>query len=86
LEEKRAEEAVERDDMQALVREHLERLPRTYRVILILHYREHRTDEEMAEILTLPIGMIKTHLFRARNLLKERLLAWQGEKAQEGSA
>jgi RNA polymerase sigma-70 factor (ECF subfamily) len=31
------------------------------------------TYEEMAEILTMPVGTIKTHLFRARNLLKERL-------------
>ena len=86
LEEKRVEEAVERDDVQALVREYLERLPRAYRIVLTLRHREHRTYEEMAKILTLPIGTIKTHLFRARNLLKERLLARQGEKAQEGSA
>jgi len=33
------------------------------------------TYEEMADILTMPIGTIKTHLFRARNLLKECLLA-----------
>jgi RNA polymerase sigma-70 factor, ECF subfamily len=33
------------------------------------------TYEEMSAILGMPIGTIKTHLFRARNLLKERLLA-----------
>ncbi len=41
--------------------------------------RRHRlpemTYEEMAEVLTIPVGTIKTHLSRARNLLKERLLA-----------
>jgi hypothetical protein len=29
--------------------------------------------EEMAEVLRVPIGTVKTHLFRARAILKERL-------------
>ena len=37
--------------------------------------RHQRRVFNMADILTLPIGTIKTHLFRARHLLKERLLA-----------
>ncbi len=42
-------------------------------IVLILRHLQDMTYEEMAEILTMPIGTIKTHLFRARNLLKERL-------------
>ena len=60
-------------DRQALVREHLSHLPAKYRIVLILRHLQDMTYEEMAEILTMPIGTIKTHLFRARNLLKERL-------------
>ena len=60
-------------DRQALVREHLSHLPAKYRIVLILRHLQDLTYEEMAEILTMPIGTIKTHLFRARNLLKERL-------------
>ncbi len=70
-----AEVSVEREDLQAMVREHLSHLPIKYRLVLILRHLEDRTYEEMAQILTLPIGTIKTHLFRARKLLKERLLA-----------
>ncbi len=70
-----AEVSVEREDLQAVVREHLSHLPMKYRLVLILRHLEDRTYEEMAQILTLPIGTIKTHLFRARKLLKERLLA-----------
>jgi RNA polymerase sigma-70 factor, ECF subfamily len=73
--EKRPEEMVEQYDMQARVREHLSQLPMKYRVVLILRHLQDRTYEEMAQILNLPIGTIKTHLFRARNLLKEHLLA-----------
>ena len=35
------------------------------------------TYEEIAEILKMPVGTIKTHLFRARNLLKERLESFE---------
>jgi RNA polymerase sigma-70 factor, ECF subfamily len=73
--EKQAEEIIERHDWQAVVREHLEKLPARYRIVLILRHLQDMTYEEMAEILTMPIGTIKTHLFRARHLLKERLLA-----------
>ena len=66
-------------DRQALVREHLSHLPAKYRIVLILRHLQDMTYEEMAEILTMPIGTIKTHLFRARNLLKERLQALDNE-------
>ncbi len=66
-------------DRQALVREHLSHLPAKYRIVLILRHLQDMTYEEMAEILTMPIGTIKTHLFRARNLLKERLQALDRE-------
>ncbi len=75
--EKRPEEIVEGYEMQARMREHLSQLPTKYRVVLILRHLQDRTYEEMAQILTLPIGTIKTHLFRARNLLKACLLAQQ---------
>jgi RNA polymerase sigma-70 factor, ECF subfamily len=74
-EEKQAEDSIELRDRQAIVREQLEKLPTKYRVVLILRHLQEMTYEEMADILTMPIGTIKTHLFRARNLLKERLLA-----------
>jgi RNA polymerase sigma-70 factor (ECF subfamily) len=48
-------------------------LPTRYRMILTLHRLYDKTYEEMADILTMLVGTIKTHLFRARNLLKERL-------------
>ena len=72
---KQTEDAIEQYCQQVIVREHLEHLPAKYRIVLILRYLQDRTYEEMADILTLPIGTIKTHLFRARNLLKQHLLA-----------
>ena len=60
-------------DWQALVREPLEHLPLTSRTLLILRHLHHQTYEEIADILSMPTGMVKTRLFRARTLLKERL-------------
>jgi RNA polymerase sigma-70 factor, ECF subfamily len=73
--EKQAADTRERHDRQAIVRETLDTLPSNYRIVLILCHLQDMAYEEMADILTMPIGTIKTHLFRARNLLKERLLA-----------
>jgi RNA polymerase sigma-70 factor (ECF subfamily) len=75
---------IEAYERQAIVHEHLANLPAKYRIVLVLRHLQEMTYEEMAEILTMPIGTIKTHLFRARNLLKERLEAFENEwKARE---
>jgi RNA polymerase sigma-70 factor, ECF subfamily len=72
-EEKLAEDGIELREWQAVVREQLEQLPSRYRLVLILRHFQEMTYEEMAEVLTIPVGTIKTHLFRARHLLKEAL-------------
>jgi RNA polymerase sigma-70 factor, ECF subfamily len=71
--EQRENAELDARDHQILIQEHLSHLPTKYRIVLILRHLQDMTYEEMAEILTMPIGTIKTHLFRARNLLKERL-------------
>ena len=81
--EQRENAGLEARDRQILVQEHLSHLPAKYRIVLILRHLQDMTYEEMAEILTMPIGTIKTHLFRARNLLKERLLALKRESDME---
>lgn len=73
--ERQVEDILELRDRQTMVREQMERLPARYRMVLMLRHLQDMTYEEMAEVLTIPIGTIKTHLFRARHLLKERLLA-----------
>ncbi len=71
--QKQAEDILELRARQAMVREQIEKLPTRYRSVLILRHIQEMTYEEMADILSMPIGTIKTHLFRARHLLKERL-------------
>ena len=71
--DERIDAALEASTRRELISEQLSHLPAKYRIVLVLRHLQEMTYEEMAEILTMPIGTIKTHLFRARNLLKERL-------------
>jgi RNA polymerase sigma-70 factor, ECF subfamily len=71
--QKQAEDILELRVRQAIVGEQLEKLPARYHSVFILRHLQEMTYEEMADFLTMPIGTIKSHLFRARYLLKERL-------------
>ncbi|MFT6866621.1 MAG: RNA polymerase sigma factor (sigma-70 family) [Cyclobacteriaceae bacterium] len=49
-----------------------------FRTVIILCDLEGFTYEEMAKILDIPIGTVRSRLHRARNLLKEKLQAYAG--------
>lgn len=51
----------------------LNALPVDFRAVIILCDLEGFTYEEMAKILDIPIGTVRSRLHRARNLLKEQL-------------
>jgi RNA polymerase sigma-70 factor (ECF subfamily) len=64
----------EDNDLQARVFTAVEKLPVKYRTVLILYHIQHLTYQEIADILKIPMNSVKTHLFRARAMLRERLL------------
>jgi RNA polymerase sigma factor (sigma-70 family) len=70
------EHELERDQLRKAVDEALLRLSPPDRAILILHYQEERSYEEIASILGLPMGTVKTHLYRARQRLKVMMGEW----------
>ena len=51
----------------------LGRLPEKYRRILTLFYYEEKSYENVAEMLEMPMGTVKTHLHRARTQLRREL-------------
>ncbi|MBK7957085.1 MAG: sigma-70 family RNA polymerase sigma factor [Bacteroidetes bacterium] len=57
----------------------LSNLQEEFREIIMLSDLEGFSYEEMAKILDIPIGTVRSRLFRARNFLKESLKAY-GEK------
>ena len=55
----------------------LDRLPEKYRLVLTLRYLQHLSYDEIAAALEMPMGTVKTHIHRARRLLRERLSQWE---------
>ena len=71
----RADQAVEQSETSALLRSEIGKMPVHYRTILTLYHLDQMSYREIGETMELPEGTVKSHLFRARKLLKERLLA-----------
>lgn len=44
-----------------------------YRSVIVLYYFEDNSYPEIAEALDIPVGTVKTHLHRAKNLLRRRM-------------
>jgi RNA polymerase sigma-70 factor (ECF subfamily) len=63
------------DDHLALLRELVEALPERYRQALTLFYYQDRSITEVAAMLGVPEGTIKTNLHRGRAMLLERVRA-----------
>jgi len=57
------------------VRQALRRLPREYRILLVLHYYRQLTYAEIALALGKQMPAVKTGVFRAKRLLRDKLLA-----------
>ncbi len=65
-----ADSMIERAELRALVRESIDRLPETYRVVLVLRDLEELSTEEAAEALGVTPNAIKIRLHRARQALR----------------
>jgi RNA polymerase sigma-70 factor (ECF subfamily) len=61
-----------REDAERL-RAAIERLPEKYRVVITLFHLQGKQYEEIARVLGLPLGTVKTHLFRAKEQLRSAL-------------
>jgi len=66
---------IRRDELRAMVRDAMERLPEPFRTTLILREMEGHTYEEVARILEVSIGTVESRLFRARSKLRALLVA-----------
>jgi len=64
--------------MNECIRGYVEKLPESYRTVLVLSEWEGLRDNEIAEILNTPISTVKIRLHRAKVKLKEALIAHCG--------
>lgn len=56
-----------------LMHEELARMPFTEREVLVLFYLRELTLNQTAEALEVPVGTVKSRLFRARHMLRRQL-------------
>jgi RNA polymerase sigma-70 factor (ECF subfamily) len=68
------EEQIERRDISGHVRRLMEKLPLNYRTALTLFYTNEARYEEIADIMDIPVGTVKTYIHRARLRLRDLLL------------
>lgn len=64
---------LERQEMRQRVREAIDRLPDTYRTVLLLRDIEEMSTAEVAEALSITENAVKVRLHRARQALRELL-------------
>jgi RNA polymerase sigma-70 factor (ECF subfamily) len=57
----------------ARLREAIAALPEKYRTVITLFHLQGKQYEEIAAVLGVPLGTVKTHLFRAKDLLRTAL-------------
>lgn len=67
--ERRALDAWERMWLEQALGE----LPPLHRMVIVLRHQEELSYEEISRAMNLPLGTVKTYLFRARRALREAM-------------
>lgn len=60
-------------ERKALLQQAVDELPSSYRLMVMLRFQQDLAYEEIASVMNLPLGTVKTGLFRARALLRQTL-------------
>lgn len=63
----------EEQDVSVRVRAEIEKMPARFRAVVTMYHLDEMSYEEIAEVTGMPLGTVKSYLFRGRRLLKDRL-------------
>jgi RNA polymerase sigma factor (sigma-70 family) len=74
------ESLAEEKDQDVFVMKLIDGLPVQYKTILTLYHVQNMSYPEICEITGMPEGTVKNYLFRARNLLKEKVKKYIGKE------
>jgi RNA polymerase sigma factor (sigma-70 family) len=61
------------EERKKIIDEAIESLPDKYKKVIVLRHKNEMEYEEIAEKLELPLGTVKAHIFRGRELLNKFL-------------
>lgn len=73
-----SDDLVMQTQRQLVIRQALDSLPEKYRMVIQYRHMEELSYQEIAELMDLPLGTVKAHIFRARELLYKYLKDKQG--------
>ena len=76
-------DSVAHREVQHRVEEELRKVPEPYRTTLILRDLEEMSYEEIAEVLEISLGTVKSRLTRGREALRQRLAPYVREVGEE---
>jgi RNA polymerase sigma-70 factor (ECF subfamily) len=65
-------------ERKKIVQDAITNLPEKYRAVIQLRHMDELTYDEIADELDLPLGTVKAHIFRARELLYKALIDKKG--------
>jgi RNA polymerase sigma-70 factor, ECF subfamily len=66
---------LEAEEVRAYLHEQIDRLPESQRLLVMLRYQQGLSYEDIARVVSLPLGTVKTGLFRAKERLRRSLQA-----------
>ena len=69
------EQETERGERRAEIEEVVGQLPHAYRELIVLRHSHDLSYDEIAEVTGLPLGTVKNRIFRAREAMRELLVA-----------
>ena len=61
------------EQRRKIIQDAINSLPEKYRVVIQMRHQEEKNYDEISEILCMPIGTVKAHIFRAREMLNKYL-------------
>jgi len=67
----------DQSELREFIHQQLNKLPEVYRLVLSLRFQQDLSYQEISEVMEMPIGTVKTTIFRAKAQLKELLVLKQ---------
>jgi len=74
------EQQLYKSDISNLLQKEIGLLPVKFRAIITLYHLDEMSYAEIGDIMSMPEGTVKNYLFRARRLLRDRLMLKYGEE------
>lgn len=72
----------ESNETRTYLHQAIDGLEPNYKILIVMRYHQELSYEEIASVLNLPLGTVKTGLFRAKEKLRQALAIYQPQEEQ----